>query len=93
MADMQHRNATRQDIRGIVDFQIAMAQETEGIVLDRHVCTLGVEAVFQDPNRGPTSLRSPLPIWSPRSSSPPSGATGGTDSSGGSRAQGLRAPA
>jgi GNAT superfamily N-acetyltransferase len=52
MADIEYRNATRQDIHDLVEFQMAMAQETEDIVLDRHVCTRGVEAVFQDPHRG-----------------------------------------
>jgi GNAT superfamily N-acetyltransferase len=52
MADILYRDATRQDIRDIVDFQMAMAKETEAIALDRHVCTLGVEAVFDNPTLG-----------------------------------------
>jgi GNAT superfamily N-acetyltransferase len=52
MADILYRDATPHDIGAIVDFQIAMAQETEGVILDRTVCTLGVEAVFRDPSLG-----------------------------------------
>ncbi|MDX2445121.1 MAG: GNAT family N-acetyltransferase [Bacteroidales bacterium] len=36
----------------IVDFQVAMAKETEGIDLDRHVVEKGVKAVFDDPSKG-----------------------------------------
>ena len=36
----------------IVDFQLAMAKETEGIDLDRHVVEKGVKAVFDDPSKG-----------------------------------------
>ena len=38
--------------RGIVEFQIAMAMETENIQLDRNRVKKGVDAVFQDVTRG-----------------------------------------
>ncbi len=46
------RDATRHDARVIVDFQQAMARETEDVALDGAVCTRGVEAVFEEPSRG-----------------------------------------
>jgi GNAT superfamily N-acetyltransferase len=52
MADITYRDATRRDALDIVDFQIAMAKETENIDLNRHVCSRGVEAVFEDRSLG-----------------------------------------
>lgn len=49
---MIYRNATKSDIADIVQFQINMANETEGITLDPDTCTRGVEAVFDDPKKG-----------------------------------------
>jgi GNAT superfamily N-acetyltransferase len=49
---MRTRDATRDDAPSIIDFQIAMARETEEIDLDRDVVTRGVHAVFDDPSRG-----------------------------------------
>lgn len=49
---VHYRDARRTDIRDIVDFQIAMAHETEDVALDRATCTKGVEAVFDDASRG-----------------------------------------
>ena len=46
------REATPSDVATIVDFQVAMARETEELDLDREVCTRGVQAVFDDPSRG-----------------------------------------
>ena len=46
------RPATRDDAGTIVAFQIAMAQETEDLALDRDTVTAGVEAVFDDPAKG-----------------------------------------
>lgn len=46
------RDAHRQDAAVIVEFQIAMARETEEVTLDREVCTRGVEAVFETPALG-----------------------------------------
>ncbi len=51
-SDIRYRDANRRDILDIVDFQIAMARETENIELNRHICTRGVEAVFEDRNLG-----------------------------------------
>jgi len=36
----------------IVEFQLAMAQETEALALDRQICTQGVQAVFERPSLG-----------------------------------------
>ena len=47
-----YRAATHDDLEHIVDFQIAMAQETEQIELDRAVCTRGVRAVLGDATLG-----------------------------------------
>lgn len=52
MCEMTYREAHVTDRDTIVDFQIAMARETEEIALDRDVCTRGVQAVFDDPSRG-----------------------------------------
>lgn len=50
--DIRYRDATRHDIRAIVEFQQAMAVETEGVTLDGAICTRGVGGVFDDPSRG-----------------------------------------
>ena len=50
--DIRYRDAQRTDAGDIVDFQIAMAQETEDFALDRATCTRGVAAVFDDPSKG-----------------------------------------
>jgi GNAT superfamily N-acetyltransferase len=49
---MTYREADVTDRDAIVDFQIAMARETEDVALDRDVCTRGVQAVFDDQSRG-----------------------------------------
>src|SRR5438552_1413541 len=49
---MRYRDAEPSDARGIVDFQIAMAKETEDFALDRGVYTRGVHAVFGDQSLG-----------------------------------------
>lgn len=46
------RKATLKDIDSIVDFQLQMANETEGIELDRPTVTLGVSAVIKDNSKG-----------------------------------------
>lgn len=46
------RDANLRDLLDIVSFQIAMARETEDFELNRHVCTRGVEAVFEDRQLG-----------------------------------------
>jgi ribosomal protein S18 acetylase RimI-like enzyme len=42
-----YRPATPADIPSIVQFQIAMALETEGLELDLDICTKGVASVFE----------------------------------------------
>jgi GNAT superfamily N-acetyltransferase len=49
---MIYREASPADIETLVGFQIAMADETEQLTLDREVCTAGVSAVFRDPSLG-----------------------------------------
>jgi GNAT superfamily N-acetyltransferase len=48
----EFRAAGLPDIPDIVRFQLAMARETEGLDLDVDVCTAGVRAVFEHPERG-----------------------------------------
>lgn len=50
--DVRYRSATRHDSRVIIEFQQAMAVETEGVTLDGAICTRGVSGVFDDPSRG-----------------------------------------
>lgn len=49
---IRYREATPADVPHIVDFQIAMARETEELELDREVCTRGVGALFDDASKG-----------------------------------------
>src|SRR6266576_3865969 len=49
---IDYREATPSDVSVIVDFQVAMARETEELDLDREICTRGVQGVFDDPSRG-----------------------------------------
>lgn len=49
---MKVRKAIMNDIEVIVDFQLAMASETEHISLNREVVFRGVTSVFDDPSRG-----------------------------------------
>jgi len=46
------REARHGDAGAIINFQIAMARETEELELDRDVLTRGVEGVFSEPSRG-----------------------------------------
>ena len=46
------RNATNDDAFKIVDFQLAMALETERLKLDKELVAKGVEAVFEDEGKG-----------------------------------------
>ena len=50
--EITYRDATLRDLIPIVEFQIAMARETENIDLNRHICMRGVEAVFEDRSLG-----------------------------------------
>ena len=52
MAETHYREAVRADQAAIVDFQIAMAHETESLELDRDICSRGVAAVFDNPPLG-----------------------------------------
>ena len=46
------RPANPEEIHIIVDFQIAMASETENLSLDIQTVTQGVKAVFENPEKG-----------------------------------------
>lgn len=48
----QFRSAIPQDQNTIIEFQVSMARETEGLELNRDVCTKGVTAVFEKPELG-----------------------------------------
>lgn len=52
MTDVLIREARRDDSAAIIDFQIAMALETEEVTLDRDIVTRGVAAVFDEPSHG-----------------------------------------
>lgn len=52
MSDVRYREATPADAGSIIEFQIAMARETEDVGLDRSITTKGVHAVFADPSLG-----------------------------------------
>jgi GNAT superfamily N-acetyltransferase len=52
MSTVTYRPAVLSDAAAIVDFQIAMARETEDLELDYETCVKGVEAVFEDRSRG-----------------------------------------
>jgi len=46
------RKANKKDIDTIARFQTLMAEETEGLTLDRETVTKGVSSVFEDPAKG-----------------------------------------
>ena len=46
------RKAIPDDAQAIIEFQLKMAWETEKTVLDKETVTKGVNAVFNDPNKG-----------------------------------------
>lgn len=46
------RKAVQSDAPSIIDFQLKMAWETEGMRLDPETVTKGVNAVFADPSKG-----------------------------------------
>jgi GNAT superfamily N-acetyltransferase len=52
MSDVEYRDALPSDAPAIIEFQLAMARETEGLELDREVLTRGVQAVFATPSLG-----------------------------------------
>ena len=47
-----YRDAAPGDAARIIEFQLAMARETEDLDLDREILTRGVGAVFADPSLG-----------------------------------------
>lgn len=49
---MKVRTATIKDLETLVDFQVAMARETEGIDLQLETVEKGVKAVLNDPAKG-----------------------------------------
>jgi ribosomal protein S18 acetylase RimI-like enzyme len=49
---MNYRAARIDDLERIIEFQIAMASETESLVLARDICTRGVRQVFERPSLG-----------------------------------------
>lgn len=49
---VHYREAVPTDASAIIDFQLAMARETEDLELDRGILTSGVNAVFADPALG-----------------------------------------
>lgn len=49
---INYREANKRDAAEIVQFQIEMARETEGVELNRFICSRGVEAVFEDRSLG-----------------------------------------
>lgn len=49
---MRYREGVPADSEAIISFQVAMAKETEEIVLDRETCTKGVHRVFDDRSLG-----------------------------------------
>jgi len=52
MNELLYRRATAADAASIVEFQLAMARETETLELEREGCARGVEAVFARPELG-----------------------------------------
>jgi GNAT superfamily N-acetyltransferase len=52
MTTARYRRATPADLNAIVEFQLAMARETEDLELDREVCAKGVQALFDQPSLG-----------------------------------------
>lgn len=52
MSVVKYRRARPDEADVIVDFQIAMALETEDLTLDRETCSRGVRAVFENPALG-----------------------------------------
>jgi GNAT superfamily N-acetyltransferase len=52
MSTTTYRKAVPADAPAIVEFQIAMARETEELELDREICAKGVNAVFEDSSHG-----------------------------------------
>jgi GNAT superfamily N-acetyltransferase len=52
MTEVRYREGAPADATAIIDFQLAMALETEEVTLERDITTHGVHAVFADPSLG-----------------------------------------
>jgi GNAT superfamily N-acetyltransferase len=52
MSEIVYREASPTDAESIVEFQLAMARETEELELDREILTQGVSAVFANVSLG-----------------------------------------
>lgn len=52
MSSVIYRDGAAEDAPVIVDFQLAMARETEDIELDQDTCRRGVQSVFDRPELG-----------------------------------------
>lgn len=52
MTDVLIREARREDASTIIEFQLAMALETEELTLDREILTRGVHALFDNSTLG-----------------------------------------
>lgn len=52
MSEVRFRDAVPDDAGAILEFQVAMARETEDVTLDRAITGRGVHAVFADPSKG-----------------------------------------
>lgn len=52
MSETRYRDAAPDDATTIIEFQLAMARETEELDLDPGILTRGVQAVFADPSKG-----------------------------------------
>ena len=52
MSEVHYREGVPADAESILEFQVAMARETEDVTLEREVTNRGVHAVFADPSLG-----------------------------------------
>ena len=52
MSEVHYREGVPADAESILEFQVAMARETEDVTLEREVTNRGVHAVFDDPSLG-----------------------------------------
>jgi ribosomal protein S18 acetylase RimI-like enzyme len=52
MIDILIREATRNDISSLVQFQLQLASETENIILDSTILKAGMNAMFDDSTKG-----------------------------------------
>ena len=57
--EISYRDGTRADAPAIIEFQRAMARETEDLELDAATVTRGVHGVFDDPSPQSTCFQVP----------------------------------